>query len=266
VPSSWTDLERPPLSGARLSRALAGTRWDNVRVVAETVSTNADVASAARAGGAGEGLVVVAEHQAGGRGRLDRQWESPPRAAILMSALLRLRVPPSALSLVPLVAGLGVVEAVRSVGHVDATLKWPNDILAGDRKLAGILVERVDDAVVVGLGINVSTRRDELPVPTATSLALEGGATDREPLVKELLRALDRRFADYEKAGGEPHAVLPAYREVCATLGQRVSLARPDGGTTTGLAVDVDETGRLVVRDDSGDTTAWSAGDVVHVR
>src|SRR4051794_26536060 len=182
--SQWSDLERPPLSATRLRSALLGDPlWSAIEVRSTTTSTNADVAAAARQG-APEGLVVIAEEQQAGRGRLGRTWEAPPRAGVLMSVLLRPAVPLDVLSLLPLLTGTAVVESTRAVSKVHTTLKWPNDVLVSGRKLGGILAERLEDAVVVGIGLNVSTRPEELALPTATSLAIEGGTTDREPLVK----------------------------------------------------------------------------------
>jgi BirA family biotin operon repressor/biotin-[acetyl-CoA-carboxylase] ligase len=172
MPSHWSDLGRPPLSLARIARAVTqGTVWREVRIVEDTESTNADVAAAARLGDP-EGLVVIAEHQSSGRGRLDRQWSSPPRAGVLMSVLLRPKTEVATWSLLSLLAGVAVAEALAAVAEVDARLKWPNDILVDGRKLGGILAERVEDAVVIGIGINVSLRTDELPIETATSLAI----------------------------------------------------------------------------------------------
>jgi BirA family transcriptional regulator, biotin operon repressor / biotin---[acetyl-CoA-carboxylase] ligase len=264
---AWSDLVRPPLSQPRLQRALgAGGSWREVRVLDSTSSTNADVLAAA-AGGAAEGLVVVAEQQVAGRGRLSRAWESPARAGLLVSVLLRPSLPPTALPLLPLLAGLALADAVEAVADVPVGLKWPNDLLVDGRKLGGILVERAPDgAVVVGFGINVSTRREELPVDTATSLALEGGSTDREPLLKECLRSLKRRYAHFDGSGGAPTAVLSPYRTRCETIGRRVTVHAPDGTTSTGLATGVDDNGTLVVREDDGRERRWSAGDVVHVR
>jgi BirA family biotin operon repressor/biotin-[acetyl-CoA-carboxylase] ligase len=167
--------------------------------------------------------------------------------------------------LLPLLAGLAVVEAARTVGRVPAELKWPNDVVVEGRKLGGILVERVDMAVVVGVGLNVTLRRAELPVPTATSLALEAGGTDREALVKEVLRALARRLAAWEAADGAPESILPAYRSICATIGQHVSVSLPGGSEIVGCVTGVDDTGRLVV-DVGGTSRVVAAGDVVHVR
>ena len=183
-----------------------------------------------------------------------------------MSVLVRPDVPPATLPLLPLVAGVAAVEAVRGVAELPALLKWPNDVLVGANKLGGILVERVEAGAVVGVGINVSLRQNELPVDTATSIAIEGGNTDRESLTKELLRALARRLHTWEAAGGQADSVLPAYREVCDTIGRRVAVQLPDGATATGVATEVDENGRLVVQSDDGEQRAWSVGDVVHVR
>jgi BirA family transcriptional regulator, biotin operon repressor / biotin---[acetyl-CoA-carboxylase] ligase len=266
VPSSWTDLDRPPLSAHRLQRVVAeGGRWSRLRVVESTGSTNADVAAAAREDEA-SGLVVVAEAQDAGRGRLDRGWESPPRSGVLMSMLVRPDLPTHVLGVVPLLVGVSVAEAVRQVGAVDAVLKWPNDVLVGGRKLGGIRVERVNDALVLGVGVNVSLRADELPVAHATSLLLAGGETDREPLVKEILRAVDRRLTAFESTAGDPRVVLDVYRQVCETIGRRVRVDLPGGATVSGTAEGVDDTGRLAVRDDDANVHALAAGDVTHVR
>jgi BirA family biotin operon repressor/biotin-[acetyl-CoA-carboxylase] ligase len=266
VPSSWTDLDRPPLSAHRLQRVVAdGGRWSRLLVVERTGSTNADVVAAAREGAA-SGLVLVAEAQDGGRGRLDRRWDAPPRSAVLMSVLVRPDVPVHVLGVVPLLVGVAVAEAVRQVGDVDAVLKWPNDVLVRGGKLGGILVERVADAVVIGVGLNVSLRADELPVARATSLLLAGGSTDREPLVKEILRAVDRRLTAFEAATGDTRVVLDGYRQVCETIGRRVRVDLPGGATVSGTAEGVDDSGRLVVRDDDANVHALAAGDVTHVR
>jgi BirA family transcriptional regulator, biotin operon repressor / biotin---[acetyl-CoA-carboxylase] ligase len=233
-------------------------------VVERTTSTNADLAAAARRGDAA-GLVLLAEEQTAGRGRLDRRWEAPARACVLGSVLIRPEPAPSSWPLVALIAGVAVAEAIRSVSELPAVLKWPNDVLLSGRKVAGILAERVDDAIVVGMGINVSVRAGELAVPTATSIALEGGVADRESLVKETLRAFGRRLAMWTEANGAPSAVLPAYREICDTIGRDVVVELPGGSRMQVLAEAVDDNGRLVVRRAGGETEALSVGDVVHV-
>ena len=140
-----------------------GGLWREVQVVGETGSTNADLLAQAGAGAA-EGVVLVAEAQTAARGRLGRRWTSPPRAALTFSVLLRPRgVPPALLGWVPLLAGVAAASAVRAVTGVEATLKWPNDVLADGGKLGGILAERSGPAVVVGIGINVWQDRAGLP-------------------------------------------------------------------------------------------------------
>jgi BirA family transcriptional regulator, biotin operon repressor / biotin---[acetyl-CoA-carboxylase] ligase len=256
--SRWSDLSRPPLSATRLDRAFAHHPvWREVQLLIETESTNA-LAGAAVRDGAAEGLVILAEEQTSGRGRLDRTWQSPPRAGILMSMVLRPTVSPASWPLLSLLAGLSVVEAVVAVGKVDAVLKWPNDVLFGGKKLGGILAERVEDAVVVGVGLNVSTRAEELPVEQATSVAIA---------VKEVLRAFGRRYVEWRDTFGDASSVLPAYRERCETIGHQVRIDLPAGDVVTGIATDVDDEGCLVVRDDhTGTERAWRVGDVTHVR
>jgi BirA family transcriptional regulator, biotin operon repressor / biotin---[acetyl-CoA-carboxylase] ligase len=272
VPGRWTDLDRPPLSAARLNSALCrgaaarGGLWREIRVVDETGSTNADVRAAVESGAA-EGLVVVAERQSAGRGRLERQWESPARAGVLMSLLLRPTVPAGRLPLLPLLTGVAVVEAVRAIAELPAMVKWPNDVLVDGRKLGGVLVERTaDGSVVVGIGVNVSTRPEELPVPTGTSIRMAGGVVERESLVKEMLRAFERRYAAFSEAAGAPESVLAAYREVCDTIGRVVEVQLPGGASARGVAATVDDSGMLVVHGSDGVEQTWSAGDVVHVR
>lgn len=270
--SPYTDLDRPPLSERTLRRALVrpGGFWREIRVVAETGSTNADVAELA-ADGAAPGLVLVAEAQTSGRGRMGRTWTAPPRSGLALSALLPQERSVTRLGWLPLVAGVAVVSALRRYAEVegvprgrmaDATLKWPNDVLIGERKLAGILAQRVDTGVIVGIGLNVSLRADELPVPTATSLHIEGAPADREPLLRAILRELAVRHEEFGRAEA---AVRDTYREMCGTIGRRVRVELPDGEVLTGQATNVDEFGRLVVCTADGEHPL-SAGDVVHVR
>jgi BirA family biotin operon repressor/biotin-[acetyl-CoA-carboxylase] ligase len=278
--SPYADLTRPPLRAADLRRALVtGGLWTDLRVVAETGSTNADLAAQARAG-AGEGRVLVAESQTAGRGRLARQWEAPPQSSIMVSVLLYPPVPPSRLGWLPMLAGVAVAESVGRLAVVDARLKWPNDLLvrpavgeAGYGKCAGVLAEAVGDAVVVGIGLNVLQRADEVPPRVgsafpATSLALSGAACiDRDPLLRALLRSLADWYVRWRTAGGDPEAsgVREAYRAYCLTLGTEVRVTLPGGEVVAGLASDVDADGRLVVTTAAG-VRSLAAGDVEHVR
>ena len=236
-------------------------RW-RVEAVAETSSTNADVAERFR-GGEAEGLVLVAEHQTSGRGRLGREWVAPPGSSLIVSFLLTPDVPPERWPWLPLLTGLAAAEAVRRVTGVEAGLKWPNDVLVDGQKLAGILLERVDAAAVVGIGINVSQTREELPVPEATSLALVADApVDRWALLRALGEELARRYD--ELRAGEDQRLRLRYRSQCVTVGKQVRVTVP-GGEVTGEAVDIDAGGRLVVRTATGEERL-AAGDVVHVR
>jgi BirA family biotin operon repressor/biotin-[acetyl-CoA-carboxylase] ligase len=278
--SPYSDLGRPPLHVGELRQALIipGGLWTALEVKSTTGSTNVDVAQAAR-NGAAEGLVVVAEQQVAGRGRLERQWHSPPRAGLAVSVLVRPgpAVPIGWYGWLPLLAGVALVETVRWLGAVNAVLKWPNDMLIDERKCAGILAEAVPGAgagagagaaVVLGIGLDVTLRENELPVPTATSLALAGSTcTDRDPLLRALLRELARWYERWRAVGGDPEAsgLRQAYLMHCSTLGRPVRVALPAGAVLTGTASGVDGDGRLVVTSASGESTAVAAGDVEHV-
>jgi BirA family transcriptional regulator, biotin operon repressor / biotin---[acetyl-CoA-carboxylase] ligase len=258
--------------------------WGLVEILASSPSTNQVVADRARAG-AHEGLVVVAEHQTAGRGRLDRTWVTPPKAALTLSVLLTpTDVPAQRWPWLPLLTGVAVARAVRRVGGPAPTLKWPNDVLMSGRKLAGILIERVErvdrpdrpdrpdgsggSAAVVGIGMNVSTTSEELPASaraTATSLLLEGVTADRDLVLSALLEELAGLYMTWRDCAGEPEALRAAYLAVSGTVGTQVRVELPGGAHLVGDAVDVDEDGRLVVAE-HGRRHTLAAGDVVHLR
>ena len=242
-----------------------GGLWRPVERVATTGSTNADLL----ARGGPEGQVLVAEEQTAGRGRMGRSWVSEPGAALTFSVLLRpAAIPASRRGWLPLLAGVAVATAVRSVARVPATLKWPNDVLAGDRKLAGILAEQSADATVIGIGINVATPAGALPVPTATSLLVEGSDVAREPLLAEILRSFERWYAPFrEDPDPSRTGLLEEYRTLCATLGRSVRVELPGNRQLTGIAEDVDTDGSLLIREpDVASVTPISAGDIIHLR
>jgi BirA family transcriptional regulator, biotin operon repressor / biotin---[acetyl-CoA-carboxylase] ligase len=270
--------QRTPLSAVSIRAAvMSGSRlYSAVDVVARTGSTNADLLTAARAGAAA-GTVLVAEEQTAGRGRLDRSWQSQPGAALTFSVLLRpAGVPPACRGWLPLLTGVAVASALGAETGVAVSLKWPNDVLAASgapersAKLAGILAEQAGDAIVVGIGLNVSAGQDELPSSQATSLWLEGAAdVSREGILVAILRELEswyRRWADGPAAGdAESSGLRAAYLRACSTVGRDVRVELPGGGTLLGTARDVDSVGRLLVSGGDG-VHAVSAGDVVHVR
>lgn len=270
VPVQTDEPSRPPLDQSALDVLAAGSRW-TVQLLEASPSTNAFVADRARVGAA-EGLVVVADHQTAGRGRLDRVWVTPPRSALTFSVLLAPhQVPVGRWPWLPLLAGVAVVEGVRRATGLGCALKWPNDVLLGESKLAGILVERVDRpggaAAVVGIGLNVSTTEAELPVGTATSLQLAGATgVDRGALLAHLLEAIGEEYDAWTAVAGDAGRLRTAYLRVCDTVGRRVRVALPSGRSLTGAATGVDAEGRLQVLTEDGDTVALGAGDVVHVR
>src|ERR1700678_477221 len=197
--------------------------WHEIELVNRTGSTNADLLVRA---GAAEGLVLVAEEQTAGRGRMGRTWVAPPHAALTFSMLLRPSwVPARKLGWLSLLAGVSVATALRGVAGVDADVKWPNDVLAGGRKLAGILAEVSGDTVVIGIGLNVSTTPEELPPPgpgslLATSVYAEGRRTnrpvvlDRAQLLAGILLAFERRCVAWRNDGGKVRAIRPEYRQL----------------------------------------------------
>jgi BirA family biotin operon repressor/biotin-[acetyl-CoA-carboxylase] ligase len=281
-------------AGAERARAaLAGRRFGDVRWVASTGSTNSDAMTLAR-DGAGEGIVVVADHQSAGRGRRARTWVAPPGGSLLVSVLLR---PPAPVAgAVTMAAAVAMARAVEDVAGVEARLKWPNDLVVatddGERKLAGILAEADWPAastisggyrapaphdravVVVGIGLNVSwPAPDSAPTEDAGGLAeVAGIATalnwlappvDRVDLLVGFLRHLDERYAALLAAG--PTDLLAEWRRRSATLGRRV---RVDLGSddVEGTAVDVTDEGHLVVETAEGRRRTLAVGDVVHLR
>ncbi|WP_093183284.1 biotin--[acetyl-CoA-carboxylase] ligase [Sanguibacter gelidistatuariae] len=264
-------------------------------IVEESESTNTELAAAVAADPAAwpAPALLVAEHQVAGRGRSGRTWQTPDRAALTCSLLMRPQVPRESLSWLPLLAGLATVTALRSTLGLDAQVKWPNDVLvpAGEpagaqsddevdgqalegwgslRKVAGILTELLPDGgVIVGVGLNVSQTREELPVPSATSLALAGAATtDRSVILTALAEACISVLGRWTAAGGDAWAagLVGEIEAASATIGSTVRVELTGGailvGTATGFAPD----GGLLVTDDAGQVTTVRSGDVYHLR
>ena len=233
--------------------------------MAVTSSTNEDAKSAARQG-APHGATWLAEEQTHGRGRRGRTWISAPGEALLFSTLVRLACSPARLPLIPLLAGLAVRDAVaRAAPGADPRVKWPNDVLVGGRKLAGVLVEAVTsstrvDAVIVGIGINVHTREfPDAVAASATSVALISVGTippDRSQLLADTLASLDR---DLEVVLARGLGLVRARLEAADFL--RGKLVRSDEGVE-GIASGIDEQGRLCVRTKGGALARWSSGEV----
>ncbi|MFD7614906.1 biotin--[acetyl-CoA-carboxylase] ligase [Streptomyces sp. NPDC059828] len=270
----WSDLDRPPLNATALRRALLrpGGLWTSLDIVESTGSTNTDLS--ARATGLAEGAVLVAEEQTAGRGRLDRSWTAPARSGLFLSVLLRPDVPVARWGWLPLLTGVAAATGLARAAGADFALKWPNDLLVKvggeERKTGGILAERVgNDGVVIGMGINVTLREDELPVPGAGSLALADAiSTDRDTLLRALLRSLEDWYGKWRAFNGDPHLsrIQEAYAAGCSTLGLRVRVELPGDRTLIGEAVAIDGDGRLVVTTPDGKDHPIGAGDIVHLR
>ncbi len=199
--------------------------------------------------GAGDGTVVVADEQTAGRGRHGDAWLAPPGTSLLASLVLRPALPCLRLPLLSYAAALAVGDALERVAGLTTRLKWPNDVLASDRKLAGILLEARGDcepAVVVGIGINLAQRDFPAPLADATSVALETGAVpDRDVLLDALGQALTQWRGVLEEAGFEP--LRRAWLARAATIGRRVI-----AGGRAGVAIDLAPDGALVIETSEG--------------
>jgi BirA family biotin operon repressor/biotin-[acetyl-CoA-carboxylase] ligase len=276
--SRASDRRNPP----GVLAALEGTRFADVRWLASTGSTNADALELAR-DGAPEGIVVVADHQTAGRGRRSRTWVAPPGASLLVSVLLR--PPADVAGAVTMAVAVAMAGAVADLAGVEPGLKWPNDLVVDDRKLAGILAEADWPAgaamsagwrapaphervpVVVGVGVNVSwpapPEADEL-AETATALNWLGADVDRADLLVAFLRRLDASYGELV-GSGSPAGTMAEWRRRSATLGRRVRVdLGPDD--VEGTAVDVTDEGHLVVETLEGARRTFAVGDVVHLR
>jgi BirA family biotin operon repressor/biotin-[acetyl-CoA-carboxylase] ligase len=264
------DVLGPPLDEAALRAEVIGTGlgWRQLDVVAQTGSTNADLLARAASGIDIDGAVLIAEHQTAGRGRHGRGWSATPRAQITMSVGVSvIDVPTAAWGWLPLATGVAVVDAVTprlEVTGVEAGLKWPNDVLAGGGKLAGILAEVAKPVVVIGVGLNVTQAPEEV-VGATSLLDLGVAAPDRDQLVRSLLRELGGRIAAWRAARGSDPQLAADYRARSLTIGSRVRAQLPGGRELVGTARDIDDQGRLCLETD-GETVVVSAGDVVHLR
>lgn len=262
VPDRLTALElRPLLNTHDLGRVLHAY---------EELGSTSDVAKELADGGAEHGEVVITETQTAGRGRRGRTWVSPPRKNVYFSVVLRPELPPARAAELTLVASLAVCDALRQAG-VDAGIKWPNDLLVGGRKIAGILTELAAEPervqwVVLGVGINVNAAPEDFPEELrgeATSVLIErGGPAPRALLVAACLTALEDWLDVHEERGFE--AIRQAWRERSVTLGREV-MVRADGRELVGVAEDLDAQGALLVRT-AGGVERVLAGDVQLLR
>jgi len=256
------------LDAAKLTAA-APPGW-RIRLVDSTDSTNADLRAAASTGDLAAGQVLVAEYQRAGRGRLDRRWESARGAGLTFSLVADpAPVPEGRWGWLPLLTGLAIVDAVRDVAAIGLRVKWPNDVLSTDgRKVAGVLSERVDTdggpLAIVGIGINVDAQLDQLPVPTAGSLAVAGaGGVDRSALLAAVVSRFQTRLDAWRACAGDAESagLADAYAAASVTLGANVAVELPGGAVASGQALRIAASGELVLRTVDGELTV-AAGDV----
>jgi len=231
----------------------------------ESLSSTMDEAARLAREGAAEGTVVCADAQTKGRGRMGREWVSPKSKGIYLSVILRPDLPITEVAKITLMTAVAVADAVRNISGLDARIKWPNDLLLGKKKIAGILTElnaEVDrvNFLIVGIGVNVNAGVRQLP-DTATSLLIGAGKSFRRAEVaRHILEGLEARYEEVRRCGfGE---ILKSWRQISATLGRQVQVS--DGGKTiTGIAIDLADDGGLLIRDNSGKIIKRMSGDVV---
>ena len=240
--------------------------WTSIDVVGSTGSTNADMAALARAG-APAGQVLVAGEQTAGRGRLKRSWVSPDGSSVSISMLLQPVPEFPRWGWLSLLTGMAMATALTEIASDPSLvqLKWPNDVLIDGGKVCGILSERVEHPTgaraVVGVGLNLELQREDLPVPTATSLSLEGFPVDRDHIVAGFLRHMERYYSLWQQSG----SLADEYRHRCNSVGAELTITVAPDVVVRGRGHGVDEFGRLQVATASG-IQMFAVGDVVHAR
>jgi len=246
---------RAPLDSQAINANL--TQYWRVSVVELTASTQSDLIELVTQGRAQAGDVIVADYQSSGRGRLNRSFEAPPGSALLFSFYIKPSRARSDWGWIPLMAGVSVAQ---SLSGVNARVKWPNDILINEKKISGLIAQVVNDGIVIGIGINVGMHASEIPVPQATSLAIEGVLNiSRNELLANLLATFEKIFTQWDQGSDE---IWPVYQGMSATLGQSVEVHYPDGRVEGGTAVSVSASGELVL----ADGVHVLAADIIHLR
>ena len=252
------EVLRTPLDEAEINSRV--TPYWRVSVVELTGSTQNDLLQLVESNNALDGQVIATEFQSNGRGRLDRTFQAPAQSALLFSFYIKPRKERSDWGFIPLIAGLSLVRAITTIDTaMNVSLKWPNDLIINEKKCAGIIAQTTNEGVVIGIGLNVSMTPNELPVSTATSLAIEGSTiTDRNLLLSHLLNT----FAELFEAWEEGFELLDEYASASSTIGKKVRIELPNGENLEATVARISHTGELVL-DDGRHVTA---GDVIHLR
>jgi BirA family biotin operon repressor/biotin-[acetyl-CoA-carboxylase] ligase len=253
-----TVAPRPPLDSSVISEKIS--QYWRVSVVEVTGSTQDDLTQLVTDKKAKSGEVITTEYQSAGRGRLDRKFDAPASSALMFSFYVEPIRDKSDWSFLPLLTGLSASFSLTTLDpELSPTLKWPNDILIGDGKVGGIIAQTSGDGVVIGVGINVGMSQEELPVVTATSLALHNFSTlDRNLILSTFLATFEELFERWQNGEDLRHL----YKETSATIGHDIRIEHPDGSHKNGKAVDVTPAGELILEDGSRVTV----GDIVHLR
>ncbi len=252
------EVLRTPLDEAEINSKI--TPYWRVSVVELTGSTHIDLLQLIESKSAFVGDVLATEYQSSGRGRLDRTFEAPAKSALLFSFYIKPRKERGEWGFIPLIAGLSLVKTISKLNPtLEASLKWPNDLLINEKKCAGIIAQATSEGLVIGIGLNVSMKSNELPVPTATSLALEGSSiTDRNVLLAHILNT----FAELLQAWENGYEFLEEYENSSSTIGRKIRIELPGGENLEARAAGISKNGELVL--DNGKHV--SAGDVIHLR
>jgi len=249
------ELHRVALRESELHAELS-PYW-RVSVVDVTGSTQTDLAESVHSNSAIDGEVLIANYQSAGRGRLSRTFEAPKNSALLFSFYIQPKRSKEDWGWIALIAGASVAQALEKV---KANVKWPNDILVNEKKISGLIAEIVDDGVVIGIGINVGMTLEELPVLTATSLAIEGeNETNRNEILAKVLAQFESNFTSWDEGD---NSVAQLYTTLSSTLGTKVQIHYPNEKIEKGIAVAISPRGELIL--DTGSHV--QAGDVVHLR
>ena len=254
------ELHRAALRESEL-RAELSPYW-RVSVVDVTGSTQADLAESVHSNSAIDGEVLIANYQSAGRGRLDREFIAAPSSALLFSLYKKVKRPRAEWNFLALLTALSITEALTSIdANQEIKVKWPNDILLNEKKIAGLLSQATEYGVIIGVGLNVSMQDHELPVQTATSLILEGfKEVDRNKIAKKILQVFEKHFSLWASQGSAPF--ISDYEKICSSLHEKIQIILPDGESMKAVATGISPLGELVL----SDGTLINSADILHLR
>ena len=254
------ELHRAALRESELHAELL-PYW-RVSVVDVTGSTQIDLAESIRVGTAIDGDVLIANYQSAGRGRLDRDFSAPPSAALLFSFYKKVSRPREEWNFLALLAALSIREALQNFDNeLNLTVKWPNDLLINEKKVAGLLSQATEEGVIIGIGLNVVMKSDELPVESATSLSVENFTElDRNIIVKKILQVFQEKYVLWNRQGSAPF--ISEYEKACSTLHSKIHITLPNRASIDSTATGVTPLGELILHDG----TLVNSADILHLR